>query len=98
MNETLKWWGSSHNGSMSVLTCRGDEGEKSTGIASFIRRGGRLPRLHRRGPLKIHSGPLQPRPEWGGMLEPGGAGPGPEKSVRPRLFGAPAGRHQTSDD
>jgi len=28
MNETLKWWGSSHNGSVSVLTCRGDEGEK----------------------------------------------------------------------
>ena len=34
--------------------------------------------LHRRGLLKIHSGPLQPRPEWGGVLEPGGAGPRPE--------------------
>ena len=49
-------------------------------------------------PVKIHSGPLQPRPEWGGMLEPGGAGLRAERSVRPRLFRAPAGRHQTSDD
>src|SRR5271157_4798556 len=49
-------------------------------------------------PLTIHSGPLQPRPEWGGMLEPGGVGPRPERSFRPRLFRAPAGRHQSSDD
>jgi hypothetical protein len=32
------------------------------------------------------------------MLEPGGAGPRPEWSIRPRLFRAPAGRHQTCDD
>src|SRR5208282_114763 len=32
--------------------------------------------------LNIHSGPLQPRPECGGMLEPGGAGPRPESSIR----------------
>ena len=49
-------------------------------------------------PVRIHSGPLQPRPEWGGMLEPGGAGPRPESSFRRRLFRASAGRHQTSDD
>ena len=62
-----------------------DQGEKKrrTGIASFIRRGGCLPRLHRRGPLKIHSGPLQPRPEWGGMLEPGGAAPGQKGAIIP---------------
>ena len=34
-------------------------------------------------PVKIHSGPLQPRPEWGGMFEPGGAGPRPERMIRP---------------
>ena len=49
-------------------------------------------------PFKIHSRPLQPRPEWGGMLEPGGAGPRPERSDHPQLFRAPAGRHQTSED
>src|SRR5271165_2004183 len=49
-------------------------------------------------PVKIHSGSLQPRPEWGGKLEPGGAGPKPESSIRPRLFRASAGRHQTSDE
>jgi len=49
-------------------------------------------------PLKIHSGPLQSGPERGGMLWPGGAGPRPERSIRPRLFRAPAGRHQSSDD
>jgi hypothetical protein len=49
-------------------------------------------------PLKIDSGPLQPGPEWGGMLEPGGADSRSESSIRPRLFRAPAGRHQTSDD
>jgi hypothetical protein len=49
-------------------------------------------------PLRIRSGPLQPRPEWGGMLEPGGAGPRPERSIRPRLFRAPEGRPQTSED
>ena len=49
-------------------------------------------------PFKIHSRPLQPRPEWGGMLEPGGAGPRPERSIRPRLFPGPADRHQASDD
>jgi hypothetical protein len=41
-------------------------------------------------PLKIHSGPAQPRPERGGMLEPGGAGPKPEKSDHPQLFRTPA--------
>src|SRR5271157_5739201 len=52
--------------------------KRSTGIARFILRAGRLPRLHRRGPLTVHSGPLQPGPERSGMLEPGGAGPRPE--------------------
>jgi len=49
-------------------------------------------------PLKIRSGPLQPRPEWGGLVEPGGAGPRPERSDHPQLFRAPEGRHQSSDD
>jgi len=34
-------------------------------------------------PVKIRSGPLQPRLEWGGMLELGGAGPRPARSIRP---------------
>ena len=39
-------------------------------------------------PLKIHFGPLQPRPEWAGMVEPGGAGPRPEWSDHPQLYRA----------
>src|SRR5208283_4240165 len=34
-------------------------------------------------PSKIHSGLLQPRPESGGMLKPGGPGPRPERSILP---------------
>ncbi len=34
-------------------------------------------------PLRIHSGSLQPKPEWGGMLEPGGAGPGQKGAFIP---------------
>jgi predicted ATP-dependent Lon-type protease len=43
-----------------------------------------------KGPFEDLLQALQPRPEWGGMLEPGGAGPRPERRIRPRLFRAPA--------
>ena len=45
--------------------------KNSTGIARFIRRGGRLPQLHRRGPIEDSLralATLQPRPEWSGMI------------------------------
>src|SRR5208337_3950841 len=46
----------------------GGRGSPATSARRETRTG--LPRLHRRGPMKIHPGPLQPRPDWGGMLEP----------------------------
>ena len=68
-----------------------NQGEKKAGHCEFHSSRKTSSTASSPWPFKIHSRPLQPRPEWGGMLEPGGAGPRPERSDRPRIFRAPAG-------
>ena len=68
-----------------------DQGEKKDGYCELHSSRKTSSTASSPWPFKIHSRPLQPRPEWGGMLEPGGAGPRPERSIRPRLLPTPAG-------
>ena len=69
-----------------------DQGEKNIRHSEFHSSRRASPTASTPWPLlKIHSGPLQPGPEWGGILKPGGADPGPERGIRPRLFRAPVG-------
>ena len=61
-----------------------DQDEKKDRHCEFHSSRGTSSTASRRGPIEdSRSGPLQPRPEPGGMLEPGGAGPGPEGAIIP---------------
>jgi hypothetical protein len=73
-------------------------GEIRTGIARFIRRGGRLPRLHRRGPFQDSLPALATKTRTGRYVVAWWRRPQARKERSSPTLPSPAGRHQTSDD